>query len=97
MLENFPLSGFAICYGPLALVIIGFITFAVITDAHARRTYLRRLDPRPEVERLPDAPIPVDKPTTAQTPAGAVVTLMPADNAPTEQGPTGPNATAAAG
>ena len=79
MLENFPLSGFAICYGPLALVILGFIAFAVITDAHARRTYLRRLDPRPEIERYPDAPLTVDKAVVAETPAGFTVTLQPAE------------------
>lgn len=79
MLENFPLSGSAICYGPLALVILGFIAFAIITDAHARRTYLRRLDPRPEIERFPDTPLPVDKPVVAETPAGLTVTLTPAE------------------
>jgi len=79
MLENFPLSGFAICYGPLALVILGFIAFAIVTDAQARRTYLRRLDPRPEIERLPDTPLAVDKPVVAETPAGLTVTLMPAE------------------
>lgn len=78
MLENFPISGFAICYGPLALVILGFIAFAVITDAHARRTYLRRMDPRPESERFPDKPLTVDKPVVAETPAGFTVTLQPA-------------------
>lgn len=79
MLENFPLSGFAICYGPLALVIIGFITFAVLTDAHARRTYLRRLDPRTEAERLPDTPVAIDRTIRAETPAGIPVTLTPAE------------------
>lgn len=77
MLENLPLSAYAICYGPLALTIILFIVFAARTDAHARRTYLRRLDPRPEAERPDDAPLEVTRPTRAETPAGMRVTLLP--------------------
>ena len=77
VLENMPLSGYAICYGPLALVILGFIAFAALTDAHARRTYLRRLDPRPETERPDDAPLEVTRTVRAQTPAGMPVTIEP--------------------
>lgn len=83
MLENLPLSAYAICYGPLALVIIGFIVFAALTDANARRPYLRRLDLRPESERPQDDPIPVERPIRAETPAGAKVTLLPPEQAPT--------------
>ncbi len=79
MLENMPLSGYAFCYGPLALVILGFIVFASITDAHARRTYLRRLDPRPETERPDDMPFEVTRSVRAQTPAGMPVTIEPAE------------------
>ena len=77
MLENLPLSAYAICYGPLALVILGFIVFASLTDANARRTYLRRLDLRPESERPVDEPFPVKEPIRAETPAGGVVIIMP--------------------
>lgn len=77
MLENIPLSGYAICYGPLLLTIVGFIVFAVLTDADARRSYLRRMDPRPESERREDQPLPVDKPTNAETPSGSRVTILP--------------------
>jgi hypothetical protein len=79
MLENFPLSGFAICYGPLALTIALFIFFAVRTDADARRAYLRRLDPRPEAERTDEPPIEITAPVQAETPAGMRVTLLPPD------------------
>ncbi len=79
MLENFPLSGFAIGYGPLAILIIGFIVFAAMTDAHARRTYLRRLDPRAEDQRPPLEPLPVTAVVNTETPTGMPVTLMPDD------------------
>jgi hypothetical protein len=77
MLENFPLSGLALCYGPLALTILLFIFYATQTDAHARRTYFRRLDPRPESERPEDTPITITQPVTGETPAGMRVTLLP--------------------
>lgn len=79
MLENLPLSAYGVCYGPLALIILGFIVFASLTDVHARRTYLRRLDPRPESERPDDAPLAVTRPVSAQTPAGASVSFAPAE------------------
>lgn len=79
MLADFPLSGFAICYGPLFLMIAGFIAFAVLTDANARRTYLRRLDPRAESERPPLEPLPITKPVEAETPAGLKVVMLPED------------------
>lgn len=81
MLENFSLSGFFLCYAPLAVVIIGFIAFAGLTDAHARRTYLRRMDPRPEAEHPDDEPVALDKPVRAETPAGLAVTLTPEQGA----------------
>ena len=74
MLEYFSISGFALCYAPLALMIIGFITFAGITDAHARRSYLRNMDTRPEHERG-DESSAVTQPIRAETPAGMGVTL----------------------
>lgn len=77
MLENFPLSGFFVGYGPLFVLIVGFITFAAMTDAHARRTYLRRLDPRAEHERPALEPLPVTMTIHTETPAGMSVTLVP--------------------
>ncbi|NJN99739.1 MAG: hypothetical protein HC875_39380, partial [Anaerolineales bacterium] len=58
MFQGLQLSGIVLCYGPLAAVIFGFIGFALITDKIANRTYLRRLDPRPEAEVV-EAPAPV--------------------------------------
>ena len=80
LLENMPLSGYALCYGPLALIIIGFIVFAAMTDADARRPYLRQTDPRPEAERGSDPVVEVSAPLSAETPAGARVTLLPPDS-----------------
>jgi hypothetical protein len=79
MLENFPISAYAICYGPLAMTIIGFIVFAYFTDKHARRTYLREMDPRPDSERLEDvqSPVVVDRPIRAETPAGVSLKILP--------------------
>ena len=85
MLENLPLSAYAICYGPLVLVVLGLIGFAALTDANARRTYLRRLDPRPESERPVDEPLPVTKPIKAETPAGGRVVTQPDPSAQTGQ------------
>jgi hypothetical protein len=72
MLNNVPLSAYVLCYGPLALTIIGFIAFAAITDANARRTYLRQ-DPTLPAHEMP----PVTKRVDARTPAGARVTIAP--------------------
>lgn len=68
-LEDFPLNGFLFCYGPLALMIIGFIIFAALTDVNARRSYLRR----------GIRPNPSDRTIVAQTPAGAEVMIGPKD------------------
>jgi hypothetical protein len=77
MLENVPISALAICYAPLALTIIGFIVFAWMTDADARRRYLRQLDMRTEDERPEMEPVEREKPLTAQTPGGSAVTIQP--------------------
>lgn len=74
------LTGILLCYGPLALTIIGFIAFAALTDADARRTYLRRLDLRPESEQPEVQPPLITQRTVAQTPAGMRVTLVPDGN-----------------
>jgi predicted flap endonuclease-1-like 5' DNA nuclease len=74
------LTGILLCYGPLALTIIGFVWFAAMTDGDARRTYLRQLDFRPEDEQ-PETPPPVlTQRTVAQTPAGMRVTIVPGEN-----------------
>lgn len=78
MFNGIPLSGYAICFAPLALVLIGFIAAATMTDAGARRTYLRRRDTRPEAERPRHAPAVVTSAQDVVTPSGARVTRMPA-------------------
>ncbi|MGF1507652.1 MAG: hypothetical protein ACFB51_21370 [Anaerolineae bacterium] len=78
MLEGIPISGYILCYGPLALTVIGFIIFAALTDVDARRTYLRWLDPRPEEERLQDHETPViTREIKAETPSGVRVIIKP--------------------
>lgn len=76
MFQELQASGLLLCYGPLALVIFGFIGFALLTDKISTRTYLRRLDQRPEAERE-DKPIPVSQPVQSETPSGLVVTILP--------------------
>jgi hypothetical protein len=83
MFAEYQFSGLVLCYGPLALVIFGFIAAAFLTDGQARSKYLRRLDPRPDGERV-DEPIVREKPLKAITPAGLVVTL-PATEPPAEE------------
>ncbi|MCU0511908.1 MAG: hypothetical protein MUE40_04980 [Anaerolineae bacterium] len=78
-MNDYVLSGLLLCYGPLALTIIGFVVFAAITDAGVTRTYLRRLDLRPESEQ-PELPEPLVKVrTVARTPSGMRVTLIPGE------------------
>ena len=79
--QSLGLSSYILCYGPLAAVILGFIAFAILTDGKARRTYLRRLDPRPEAERVDEGPITLTAPVEALTPSGVSVRLLP-DEAP---------------
>jgi hypothetical protein len=71
-LQDVPLSAYLLCYGPLAVTIIGFIVYAALTDSDARRTYLRR-DPR-----LPDGVVPpVERHWEARTPSNARVSISP--------------------
>lgn len=65
---------FALCYGSLAVTIIGFVLFAAMTDADARRSYLRRLNPRPASESPQP---PVTHAVDAETPSGVRVTILP--------------------
>ena len=69
--QELMLSGYILCYGPLALIIFGFIAFALLTDKNARSTYLRRLDPRPEAQRVDEGPVTVTRPMRVVTPSGA--------------------------
>lgn len=75
--QELMLSGYVLCYGPLALIIFGFIAFAFLTDKQARSTYLRRLDPRPEAKRVDEGPIARAQAVAAYTPSGAGVRLLP--------------------
>jgi hypothetical protein len=81
MFGDFPLNALAFCYGPLAVMIIGFIAFAVLSDAHSRRTYLRVMDPRPEDEQ-DDVKIQVDDKLgkTIETPSSGRITFKAADD-----------------
>lgn len=74
--QELMLSGYVLCYGPLALILLGFIAFAFLTDKQARSTYLRRLDPRPEAKRV-DTPVARMDAVSAYTPAGIGVNLLP--------------------
>lgn len=87
MLQNFGFSGLLLCYGPLFLIFAGFVTFAFITDRISTGKYLRRLDPRPEEERVDEGPLPVAKATRAYTPAGDKVILQPTAAAAEAAGP----------
>lgn len=79
MFQDVPISAYLLCYGPLALMIIGFVVFALRTDADSRRTYLRRASLKPESE-LGDEPRPVvTERVQVETPSGARVTLTPPD------------------
>lgn len=70
-----PAYSYLLCYAPLVLVVGGFIVFAALTDAGARKRYLRRLDPRPEGERPAYMPATRSQELTAATPAGLVVSI----------------------
>ncbi|NJN92582.1 MAG: hypothetical protein HC875_00135 [Anaerolineales bacterium] len=63
-------------------MIFGFIGVALITDKIANRIYLRRLDPRPEIEHDGPVPFTVTQPMQALTPSGLVVTFLPEDPPP---------------
>lgn len=89
MLADYGLSGVLLCYGPLALVIVGFIGFAIVTDRNARSGYLRRLDPRDDEERGEVEPVVVTKEMYAVTPGGMMVGFQP-DPAPAPAAPAAP-------
>lgn len=74
-----PINALLICYGPLFLVIAGFIAFAFTTDIDARRRYLRRKAGEDSGVKMQD-PVVHTKPYTAETPSGGVVTIRPTTN-----------------
>lgn len=74
MIDMQLLEAIAICYGPLALVVIGFVVAALFTDGDARRTYLRYFPSRDG-----HGPREVNEPLTAETPARVTVTILPDD------------------
>ena len=47
-----PITGYLVCFAPLAAVILGLIVLFAWTDRHASRPYLR-LNPFPKQERKP--------------------------------------------
>jgi hypothetical protein len=65
-----PVSAYLLCYFPLALVVLGLITWFVITDRHAGRPYVRfnpfvaATTPPAELEQRP--------PAVGETPAGSL-------------------------
>ncbi len=78
---DLPFSAFVLCYGPLALTIIGFIAAAVLTDREAGRSYLRNIDTRQDPQIDMDPPRNVTTTLNAITPSGGKVTIRPNDNA----------------
>ncbi len=77
MFEELQLSSLVLCYGPLLLVVGGFIAFAIYTDGLARKTYLRNTDPRPDDEREHTEPIVHSHEMVAATPSGFLVAIEP--------------------
>lgn len=65
-----PLTGYLLCYIPLATVIIGLITLFVLTDRHAARPYLRY---NPFVAAgSTDQELDARAPAVGETPAGSL-------------------------
>ena len=75
-LSELPISALLICYGPLFLIVTGFIVFAFMTDVDARRSYLRRYAGKDTGGKVQE-PVLHTKPHTAETPSGGVVTIRP--------------------
>lgn len=83
-----PGSGYLLCYIPLFLVIGGFIAAAMLTDADARRTYLRRRDTRAEGDgHSRYSVVPITQKVIAQTPSGMRITMLPEEATATASAP----------
>lgn len=68
--ESRPFSAYLLCYFPLAAVVLGLLAFFVLTDAHARRPYLR-FNPFVAYESPPEAV--AERPgQSGETPAGTL-------------------------
>lgn len=68
--QPIPITAFLLCYFPLALVVLGAITFFALTDWHARRPYLR-FNPFIAYNSSPEA-IEQREPQSGETPAGSL-------------------------
>jgi predicted flap endonuclease-1-like 5' DNA nuclease len=82
MFIDIPIGAIALCYAPLGIMILGFIGFAVLTDADARRTYLRDMDVRTDAELTPEDMMAKRKPNRtleAEIPSGSRVMIKPED------------------
>ena len=63
-----PITGYLICYVPLAAIVLGLITLFVFTDRHASRPYLR-FNPFVAATKT-SAEIAARPPAVGETPAG---------------------------
>jgi hypothetical protein len=63
-----PLSGYLICFVPLATIVLGLVAFFVFTDRHASRPYLR-FNPFVAATKT-SAEIAARPPAVGETPAG---------------------------
>lgn len=79
MLENVPISAYLVCYGPLALTVIGFVIFAWMTDSNARRTYLR------DLEGTKNEGVKFLNTIDSETPSGVEVSIVPDQDEETPQ------------
>jgi hypothetical protein len=70
-----PFSAFALCFFPLAAVVLGTIAFFVLTDAHARRPYLR-FNPFIAYETPPEE-LAQRPPASGETPVGTLGAAKP--------------------
>src|SRR5581483_1704503 len=63
-----PATGYLLCYVPLAVIVLGLITFFVYTDRHASRPYLR-FNPFVAANTPPEQ-LAARPPAVGETPAG---------------------------
>jgi hypothetical protein len=72
-----PFSAYALCYIPLAVTVLGLLALFFITDAHARRPYLRS---NPFVAyTTPIEELEQRAPAIGETPAGPLGATPPGD------------------
>lgn len=68
--QQTPFSAFALCYIPLAVVVLGLLALFFMTDEHARRPYLRS-NPYIAASATPQE-LEQRQPATGETPAGSL-------------------------